>query len=289
MTAVTFETTGAPKRSWSTLLRRHPGTAFGASIILLLVCIAIFAPWLGTVDPQAVSPFDRTKPPSAAFWFGTDMLGRDVYSRVVYGTRVSLIVGFSVAVLSTVIGVLIGVFSGFIRWLDAILMRIMDGLMSIPSILLAIALITLTRASMWNVIIAITVVETPRTVRLVRGIVLSLREEAYVEALRVSGASLTRIVIFHILPNTFAPIVVQATYICAVAIIAEASLSFIGAGVPPTTPSWGNIMAEGRALWQIKPYIIFFPALFLSITVLAINMLGDGLRDALDPRMTRRL
>lgn len=287
MTAPALETvTTAPRRR--STLRRHPGIAIGAAILLVMVLIAVFAPWIGTIDPTATSPFDRTKTPSGDFWFGTDMLGRDLYSRVVYGARVSLTVGFSVAIASTVAGVFIGVFSGFLRWLDAIVMRFMDGLMSIPSILLAIALITLTSASIWNVIVAITIVETPRTVRLVRGIVLSLREEAYVEAARVAGAGIPRIVIRHILPNTFAPIVVQATYICAVAIIAEASLSFIGAGVPPNIPSWGNIMAEGRSLWQIKPYIIFFPALFLSVTVLAINVLGDGLRDALDPRMAQR-
>lgn len=279
----------AARRRRSLDLKRHPGIVVGASLLILMMLIGIFAPWIGTIDPTATSPFDRTKLPSADFWFGTDMLGRDLYSRVVYGARVSLTVGLSVALASTVLGVLIGVFAGFLRWLDAIVMRVMDGLMSIPSILLAIALITLTSASIWNVIVAITIVETPRTVRLCRAIVLTLREEAYVEAARVAGAGIPRIVIKHILPNTFAPIVVQATYICAVAIIAEASLSFIGAGVPPNIPSWGNIMAEGRSLWQIKPYIIFFPAFFLSITVLAINILGDGLRDALDPRMTKRL
>lgn len=278
----------APRRRSGRRLR-HPAIAVGATLLGIMVLLAIFAPWLGTIDPTSTSPFDRTKLPSAEFWFGTDMLGRDLYSRVLYGARVSLTVGFSVAIASTLLGVLIGVFAGFLRSVDAIVMRVMDGLMSIPSILLAIALITLTKASMWNVIIAITIVETPRTVRLCRAVVLSLREEAYVEAARVAGAGIPRIVVRHILPNTFAPIVVQATYICAVAIIAEASLSFIGAGVPPNIPSWGNIMAEGRSLWQIKPYIIFFPALFLSITVLAINVLGDGLRDALDPRMSKRL
>ncbi|MCA0921543.1 ABC transporter permease [Pseudooceanicola nanhaiensis] len=274
-------------RSW-TWLRRNPAVLFGLTVLLLLVLMAIFAPLLGTVDPKAVSPFERTQTPSAKHWFGTDMLGRDLWSRVVYGTRVSLTVGFLVAICSTVLGALIGVFSGFIRWVDAIVMRLMDGLMSIPSILLAIALITLSSASIWNVILAITIVETPRTVRLVRGVVLSLRDEPYVGAAQIAGISMPGVIFRHILPNTFAPLLVQATYICAVAIISEASLSFIGAGVPPSTPSWGNIMAEGRALWQIKPHIIAFPAIALSITVLAINMLGDGLRDALDPRMSTR-
>jgi peptide/nickel transport system permease protein len=266
-------------------IRRHPAIAVGGGLLLLLVLAALFAPWLGTVDPTALSPVNRTKPPSAQFWFGTDLLGRDVYSRVIYGARVSLIVGFAVAALSTVIGLAIGLAAGFVRWVDAIVMRVMDGFMSIPTILLAIAMITLTRASLQNVVIAITIAEIPRVVRLVRGVVLSLREQAYVESALAAGAGPVRIVLRHILPNTLAPLTVQATYICGVAILAEASLSFIGAGVPPSVPSWGNIMAEGRALWQIRPYLIAFPALFLSLTILAVNMLGDGLRDAIDPRM----
>lgn len=266
--------------------RHHPTVAIGGAILLLLICIAIFAPWLGTQDPTAIAPIYRTRPPSAQFWFGTDMLGRDVYSRVLYGTRVSLTVGFSVAILSTVIGVLIGVVAGFVRWLDVLIMRIMDGFMSIPNILLAIALIALWRDSMQTVIAAITIVEVPRVVRLVRGLVLSLREQPYVEAAITAGAGRWRIMYRHIFPNTIAPLIVQGTYILGVAILAEASLSFIGAGVPPSTPSWGNIMAEGRALWQIRPHLIAFPALFLSITILSVNMLGDGLRDVLDPRMS---
>jgi peptide/nickel transport system permease protein len=271
------------------MLREHPTIAVGGVLLLLLALLAVFAPWLGTVDPTALAPINRTRPPSEQFWFGTDLLGRDVYSRVIYGARVSLIVGFTVAVLSTVIGVVIGLAAGFVRWVDAVVMRIMDGFMSIPTILLAIALISLTRASLHNVIVAITLAEVPRVVRLVRGVVLSLREQPYVEAAVAAGASRLRVVLRHILPNTVAPLTVQATYICGVAILAEAGLSFIGAGVPPATPSWGNIMAEGRALWQIKPYLIAFPAVFLSITILAVNMLGDGLRDAIDPRMATRL
>lgn len=271
------------------VLREHPTIAIGGLLMLLLILVAVLAPWLHTTDPQALSPIHRTRPPSAQFWFGTDLLGRDVYSRVIYGARVSLIVGFTVAILSTLAGVAIGLAAGFMRWVDAIVMRIMDGFMSIPTILLAIALISLSRASLHNVIIAITIAEIPRVVRLVRGVVLSLREQPYVESAIVAGASRLRVVLRHILPNTIAPLTVQATYICGVAILAEAGLSFIGAGVPPAIPSWGNIMAEGRALWQIKPYLIFFPAIFLSITILAVNMLGDGLRDAIDPRMAKRL
>jgi peptide/nickel transport system permease protein len=217
------------------------------------------------------------------------MLGRDVYSRVLYGARVSLLVGFAVAAVSSVIGLAIGLLSGFIRVLDAVIMRIMDGLMSIPPILLAIALMALTRGSVGNVIVAISIAEIPRVSRLVRGVVLSLREQPYVEAAIASGTRVPKIIFKHILPNTLAPLIVQATFICASAMITEAILSFIGAGTPPIIPSWGNIMAEGRALWQVKPYIVFFPAVFLSVTVLAVNLLGDGLRDALDPRLAKRI
>ena len=268
---------------------RHPTIVVVGALVGLMIFIAIFAPFLGTKDPTALAPAKRTREPSALYWFGTDMLGRDVYSRVLYGSRVSLTVGFSVAFCAAVAGTFIGVVSGFIRKLDAIVMRVMDGLMSIPPILLAIALMALTRASVQNVIIAISVAEFPRVSRLVRGVVLSLREQPYVEAAIASGTRVPVIIWKHILPNTLAPLMVQATFICASAMITEATLSFIGAGTPPIIPSWGNIMAEGRALWQVKPYIVFFPAIFLSITVLSVNLLGDGLRDALDPRLAKRL
>jgi peptide/nickel transport system permease protein len=270
-------------------LRNNPTVAIGAALLLCLVLIGIFAPYLWTVDPTAISPARRPRPPSLEHWFGTDALGRDVYSRVLYGTRVSLTVGLSVAWLATLVGLAIGLVSGFVRWADSIIMRIMDGLMSIPPILLAIALMALTRGSVGNVIMAITVAEIPRVSRLVRGVVLSLREQAYVDAAIASGTRTPMIILRHILPNTLAPMLVQATYVCASAMIVEAILSFIGAGTPPTIPSWGNIMAEGRALWQVKPYIVFFPAAFLSVTVLAVNLVGDGLRDALDPRMAKSL
>jgi peptide/nickel transport system permease protein len=272
-----------------TFIRRHPTIALGGTLVSIMVLIAIFAPWLGTVDPTALAPARRTREPSAQYWFGTDMLGRDVYSRVLYGTRVSLMVGLSVAFLAAIIGMTIGLISGFMRRVDAIVMRIMDGMMSIPPILLAIALMALTRGSVRNVIIAITIADIPRVSRLVRGVVLSLREQPYVEAAVAAGTRTPMIIIKHILPNTLAPLTVQATFICASAMITEAILSFIGAGTPPIIPSWGNIMAEGRALWQVKPYIVFFPAIFLSITVLSVNLLGDGLRDALDPRLAKRI
>jgi peptide/nickel transport system permease protein len=278
-----------PKRGFIGFIRRHPMIAAGGFLLLMMIIMAIAAPLFWTVDPTALSPARRTRSPSALYWFGTDMLGRDVYSRVVYGARVSLIVGFSVALLASVIGLLIGLISGMVRWADGVIMRVMDGLMSIPPILVAIALMALTRGSIQNVIIAITIAEIPRVSRLVRGVVLSLREQPYVDGAVASGSRGPAIILRHILPNTLPAITVQATYICASAMIVEAILSFIGAGVPPQTPSWGNIMAEGRALWQVKPHIVFFPAVFLSVTVLAVNLLGDGLRDALDPRMAKRI
>jgi peptide/nickel transport system permease protein len=278
-----------PRKGFIGFIRRNPTMAAGGFLLLLMLFVAVFAPLLWTTDPTALAPAKRTREPSALYWFGTDMLGRDVYSRVLYGARVSLLVGFSVAILASVIGMTIGMISGYIRLADSIIMRVMDGLMSIPPILLAIALMALTRGSVQNVIIAITIAEIPRVSRLVRGVVLSLREQPYVDAAVAAGTRTPMIIWRHILPNTLAPITVQATYICAAAMITEAILSFIGAGTPPIIPSWGNIMAEGRALWQVKPYIVFFPAIFLSITVLAVNLLGDGLRDALDPRMAKRL
>ena len=270
-------------------IRRHPTIVIGAGLLGLMVLMALFAPYLGTVDPQALSPIRRLRWPSAQYWFGTDMLGRDVWSRTIYGARVSLTVGISVALLASAFGLAIGLVTGFSRWTDAIVMRIMDGLMSIPSILIAIALMALTRASMENVIIAITVAEVPRATRLVRGIVLTLRELPFVEAAHASGTGFFRILWRHILPNTLPPLLVNGSFVAAAAMIIEAALSFLGAGTPPNIPSWGNIMAEGCSLFQVAYYIVLFPGAFLSITVLAINLLGDGLRDALDPRLARRM
>jgi peptide/nickel transport system permease protein len=270
-------------------VRRHPTIVIGGALLGSMALSAIFAPYLGTVDPQALSPIQRLRWPSAEHWFGTDMLGRDIYSRTIYGGRVSLTVGVSVALLSISLGLLIGLVTGFSRWADAIVMRIMDGLMSIPAVLIAIALMALTRASMQNVIFAITVAEVPRVSRLVRGIVLTLRELPFVEAALASGTGFVRILWRHILPNTLPPLLVQGTFTAAAAMLVEATLSFLGAGTPPNIPSWGNIMAEGRSLFQVAYYIVLFPGAFLSITVLAINLLGDGLRDALDPRLARRM
>ena len=273
----------------SGFIHKHPTIVIGGVLLTIMLLLAIFAPMLFTVDPQALSPAKRTRPPSLDAWFGTDMVGRDVYSRVLYGARVSLTVGFGVAIAATTIGLALGVLAGFVRWADNIIMRVMDGLMSIPSILLAIALMTISRGSVGNVIFAITIAEIPRVARLARGVVLSLREQPYIDAAVACGTRTPRIIWRHILPNTMAPLTVQATYICASAMIIEAVLSFIGAGTPPSIPSWGNIMSEGRALWQVRPHVVFFPALFLSISVLAVNLLGDGLQDAVDPRLARKL
>ncbi len=275
------------RTGWVGFLLNNPTIAFGLALLICMLFLAVAAPWLGTVDPTALEPIKRNREPSWENWFGTDAFGRDIYSRVLYGARVSLTVGFSVALLASASGLLIGLVSGTIRRADSIIMRIMDGLMSIPPILLAIALMALTRASVENVIIAITIAEIPRVSRLVRGVVLTLREQPYVDAAISCGCRTPMLIWRHILPNTLAPLTVQATYICASAMITESILSFIGAGVPPIIPSWGNIMADGRTLFQIKPYIIFFPAVFLSLTVLAVNLLGDGFRDVLDPRKSK--
>jgi peptide/nickel transport system permease protein len=279
----------APRRWLRQAVRRHPTVAVGSLLLLAAVLVAVFAPYLGTVDPLTVSPVKRLRFPSEASWFGTDAYGRDVYSRTLYGARVSLQVGLGVAVLSVTVGLAIGLVTGFSRWADAVIMRFMDGLMSVPPVLLAIALMALTKASVGNVVIAITLSEVPRVARLVRGVVLSLREQPFVEAAVAAGTPFFRTLWRHILPNTMAPVLVQATYICASAMITEAVLSFIGAGTPPQIPSWGNIMAEGRSYFQIRPYLIIFPGVCLSLIVLAVNLVGDGLRDALDPRLARRM
>jgi peptide/nickel transport system permease protein len=215
---------------------------------------------------------------------GTDSLGRDVYSRVIYGARVSLIVGATVAVLSSVAGLVIGMLAGYLRWLDGVVMRVMDGLMAIPAILLALALMALMKASVRNVIIALVIPEIPRVIRVVRASVLSLREHTMVEGARALGARTPRILLRYMLPALVAPLIVQATYICASAILFEAYLSFLGAGTPPHIPSWGNIMAEGKTYVQLAFWIILFPGLFLALTVLAVNLVGDGLRETLDVR-----
>ena len=282
---------------------RNPSVIIGATIVTFLALVGALAPMLGTISPSEINPVYRNKKPGAertmrtedgkevpfVHRFGTDTLGRDVYSRVVYGARVSLVVGLTVAVLSVAIGLTIGLIAGYIRWLDGIIMRVMDGLMAIPAILLAMGVVSLSRAGLLAVVIAIVIPEIPRVVRLVRSIVLSIREEPYVEAAITVGTPTPTLLVRHVLPNTIAPLIVQGTFICGSAILIEAALSFLGIGIPPETPTWGNIMAEGRSLFRIYPHNIFYPGVCLAFAVLAINMLGDGLRDTLDPRFAKRV
>jgi peptide/nickel transport system permease protein len=271
------------------VLARYPAAIAGGVIVVVLVVAAIGAPWMGTVDPVAMSPTQRLKPPSALYWMGTDSFGRDVWSRVVYGTRVSLSVAFACAAISVLIGLFIGMIAGYFRLADAILMRIMDGLMSIPGILLAIALISLSGSTLTTVIVAISVPEIPRVVRLVRSVVLTVREEPYVQAAISVGTPLPQLLWRHVMPNTFPPLIVQATYVAASAMLTEAILSFLGAGTPPEFPSWGNMMAEGRVFFPIASWIVLFPGIALALSILAVNVVGDGLRDRLDPRMARKM
>jgi peptide/nickel transport system permease protein len=253
-----------------------------------MAIVALAAPLIAG-DPRLMNPVNRLKPPSAEFWFGTDGLGRDIFSRCVYGARISLIVGMSVASASVLLGLMIGLAAGYLRWLDNYVMRVMDGLMAIPAILLAIAMVSLNRATVGIVIVAIVIPEIPRVVRLVRSVVLTTREQPYIEAAISGGSRSLKIVLRHILPSTIPPLIVQATYVTASAILIEAGLSFLGAGVPPETPTWGNMIASSRLLLARAPWTIFFPGLCLALVVLAVNLLGDGLRDRLDPRLSRRM
>jgi peptide/nickel transport system permease protein len=282
------------KRNWSVRL--------GGGVLIFFALISLFAPWLGVVDPSWLDSGNINRVPgysgsfalpsgeniARTFWMGTDGSGRDIYSRVLYGGRISLVLGISVAALSIVIGLTVGLAAGYVRWIDGIVMRVMDGLMAIPGILLALFLVALWRASLETVIAAITLTEIPRVARLVRSLVLSIREEPYVEAAISVGTSTSKLIWRHILPNAVAPLIVQATYVCAVAMIMESALSFLGVGLPLDRPTWGNIMAEGRASFNLFPHNVFIPGAFLALTVLSVNMLGDGLRDTLDPRFGRR-
>jgi peptide/nickel transport system permease protein len=277
----------APPRRWR-WLRKHPTLVLGALLLVAGAVIALAAPELASHDPQDIDPLTRLQGPSAEHRFGTDALGRDVYSRALWGARVSLLVGVTVAALSTGIGIVLGLVAGFVRPVEGLVMRVMDGLMAIPGILLAIAVVSLSGASLTTVLVAITIPEIPRVARLVRSVVLSAREEPYVEAAISVGSSLPKIMWRHLMPNTIAPLIVQGTYVCASAILTEAILSFLGAGINPETPTWGNIMAEGRAFFQIKPSLIFWPGLLLSVAILSVNLIGDAARDALDPRMKQR-
>jgi peptide/nickel transport system permease protein len=287
-TAAAAPLASSPLTYAATAIRRNPTIFAGAVLLAILAAIAIVGPWL-VADPFRQAPINRLRPPSERFWFGTDQFGRDIFSRTIHGARVSLIVGLSVATLASLIGLCVGLVCGYFRRIDGIVMRVMDGIMAIPTILLAIALITLTRPGLGIVIVAIVIPEVPRIVRVVRSVVLSIRSQPYVESAIAGGTRNTKLLARHILPNTLAPLIVQATYVCASAMLIEAGLSFLGAGVPPEIPSWGNIVAQGRTFFQIAPWSILIPGAFLAVTVLAVNMLGDGLRDRLDPRLARRM
>ena len=287
--------------SWRRVLRNW-SVRIGGGMLVLLAAVAVLAPWLGTIDPTLIDPVNRDVLPGGQgqvmlltgetfdhrFVMGSDSYGRDIYSRVLYGGRVSLVVGIAVALLSLFFGVMIGLVSGYVRAVDSVVMRVMDGIMAIPGILLAIALVAMWRASLTTVILAVAIPEIPRVTRLVRSLVLTIREEPYVEAARSVGTSTVAMLYRHILPNTLAPLIVQGTYIAASAILVEAILSFLGVGLPTDIPTWGNIMAEGRLQFQEFPHNVLFPGIFLAVTVLAVNMLGDGLRDTLDPRFSKR-
>jgi peptide/nickel transport system permease protein len=269
-------------------IRRNPTIVVGG-ILLAVVTLAAAAAPLIAGDPMALSPIDRLLPPSAAHWLGTDSLGRDVYTRAIFGARISLTVGVTVAVASVMLGLAIGLVSGYWHHVDLFVMRIMDGLMAIPAILLAIALVSLNRPSVFVVIVAITIPETPRVVRLVRSVVLGVREMPYIEAAISGGTRGRKIILRHILPATIPALIVQGTYISATAILVEAGLSFLGAGVPPDVPTWGNMIAQSRLYVARAPWTIFAPGTMLALSILAVNLLGDGLRDLLDVRLARRM
>ena len=277
----------ARSRIWR-FLRRNPTMVVGLVILGAMLLAALAAPWIAG-DPYSMKPVQRFKPPSDTLWFGTDNLGRDVYARTIYGARVSLAVGLIVALVAVSIGLVIGLFAGFFRPVEVLLMRLMDGLMAIPAILLAIALISLFKGSVGVVIIAIVIPEVPRVARLVRAVVLTTREQPYIEAAIASGTRVRKILWRHILPSTFPPLIVQATYICASAILIEAGLSFLGAGTPPEIPTWGNMIASSRVYLARAPWTVFCPGLALALVVLSVNLVGDGLRDRLDPRIARRM
>lgn len=277
-------------RSARRLAGREPTMTFGLALLFVLVAISLVGPFAIANEPGAINMDARLDAPSAAYWFGTDAFGRDVFSRTIHGGRVSLLVAAAVAVLTMVFGAAFGSLSGYFRKVDAVLMRVMDGLMAIPTVLLAIALMVILGASLQNVIIAIVIVDTPRVTRVARASVLSLREQPFVDAARAVGAQNSRILLRHVIPNLLAPIIVMGTYVAASAMLTEAYLSFLGAGIPAVeNPSWGNIMAEGRGFIHKAMWVIFFPGLVLALTVTSINLAGDGLRDILDPKLAHRL
>ena len=273
------------RRTTYFLVSRYPTMTAGLVFLIFVVFVALTANLISPFDPATIDNFNRLAPFGREHFFGTDQFGRDLYARVVFGARVSLIVGFGVAGLTSLLGISIGIISGYNQRLDNVIMRFMDGLMALPGLLLAIALMAALGPSLKNVIIAIVVVDTPRMARLVRGMTLSLKQQTFVEAGISIGASPWRIMFRHIMPNALAPVIVQGTFVLASAILTEASLSFLGAGVPPSVPSWGSILAETQQFVLATPQMAIPAGLALSMTILAANLVGDGLREMLDPRM----
>jgi len=261
----------------------------GAVILAAVVLLAVFAPWLTPYDPMALKILDRLQSPRATHWFGTDELGRDVFSRVIFGARYSLLIGAQVVLISMICGVLLGLAAGFFRRLDGPVMRLVDAMMSFPDILLAIALVAVLGASMTNVILALAIVYTPRVARVVRASTLVVRELLFVEAARALGISTWRILFIHILQNIASPILVQATFIFAYAVLAEAGLSFLGVGVPPVLPTWGSMISSGQQFAHQAIWLVVFPGIAIILSALSLQMVGDGFRDLLDPRLRKAL
>lgn len=291
-----------PWRAQLGRLWAHGPIRWSSLMLLVLVVLVVFAPFFGTIPPEAMDPSNANLPFATQamfndlsgdsfehfFLLGTDAMGRDLWSRMLYGGRISMTVGVVVALLSLVAGTLIGLVSGYFRRLDALLMRCMDGLMAIPAMLFAISLVAIFGARLSTLLVAITIPEIPRVARLVRSVVLGVREEAYVEAAVALATPTLTILRRHILPNAMAPLIIQGTYICAAAILIESSLSFLGLGLSAEQATWGSIMAEGRSQFNQYPHVVLMPGLLLALTVLSVNMLGDGLRDRLDPKFNKR-
>lgn len=281
---------GAADRNagWRAALRARPSSAIAVFVLVLIAAVSIFAPLLTPHDPGQIAPALRLRPPGDDHFLGTDSYGRDLFTRLLYGGRVSLLIGLGAAAIGTLSGLVLGLLAGYFRAIDTLFMRVMDGLMAIPNVLLAIAVVALWGGNLAAVLIAITIPEIPRVTRLTRSVILSAREETYVAAAVTLGSSSITILWRHLMPNAIGPLIVQATYICASAVLLESILSFLGVGINPEIPTWGNIMAEGRLYFLIKPSLIFWPALLLSLTILSVNILGDALRDTLDPRTATR-
>ena len=284
-TAVAGAPSASPKWLGVRVFLRRKTAVIGVVLVALNLLVALTAPALSRWDPQALDVKSRLSPPSTTHWFGTDDVGRDAWSRVIYGARLSMLVGGSVVLLSFVGGLFFGLLGGYYRRLDDVLMRIMDGLMAFPGIILAIALMAALGPSVINVVFALGVVYVPRVARIVRGSVLVIRETPYVEAARALGIPDIRILLLHVLPNCLSPVIVQGTFIFAAAVLGEAALSFLGVGVPPQIPSWGNVLAEGRLYIQQAGWLTLFPGAAILLSILGLNLFGDGLRDLLDPKL----